>query len=55
MLCCRVFPAAEKLWISRGRGHQVFPSKIFRLTVQESIVGEPFSMSLFSGNGKFHS
>ena len=30
-------------------GYQGFPSKVFRLMVPKNFVGEPFSVSLFSG------
>ena len=33
----------------RRKGYQVFPSKIFCLTVQKIFVGEPFGVSLISG------
>ena len=36
-----------------GREYQDFPSKIFRLTVPKKFVGEPFSVSLYSGTKKF--
>ena len=34
--------------------YQVFPSKMFCLTVPKKIVGEPFSASLISGIEKFY-
>ena len=34
--------------------YQDFPSKIFCLTVPKSFVGEPFSVSIFSGIEKFY-
>ena len=50
-LLCSV---TENLWI-RGRGkYQYFHSKIFRLTVPKKFIGEPFSVSLFSGIEKFY-
>ena len=44
----------EKVWIRGGGEYQDFPSKIFCLTVPKNFVGEPFSVSLISGNGKFY-
>ena len=37
---------------SGGGGYQDSPSKIFCLTVPRIFVGEPFSVSLFSGTEK---
>ena len=56
LLCCvsEKFCYRKCLWIS-GRGkYQDFPSKVFCLTVPKKIVGEPFSVSLFSGVEKVY-
>ena len=37
-----------------GREYQDYPSKIFCLTVAKNFVGQPFSVSLISGIGKFY-
>ena len=55
MLCFRKIPVAKKLMDKRGGGggevsrYQDFPSKVFCMTVPKIFVGEPFSVSLFSG------
>ena len=48
MLCFRKFLVAKIFMDKRGE-YQVFPSKTFRLTVPKFFLGEPFSVSLFSG------
>ena len=45
MLCFRKFTLAKKFMNKRGGGRwecQVFPSKVFCLTVPNNFVGEPF-------------
>ena len=42
----------EKIWIKRG--HQIFPSKRFCLTVPKNFVGEPFCVSKNSGKHNLH-
>ena len=55
MLCFRKIPVVKKLIRGGGGGGgevsrcQDFPSKVFCLTVPKNFVGEPFSVSLFSG------
>ena len=55
MLCFRKIPVVKKFLDKRwGGGGEVsrcqdFPSKVFCLTVPKNFVGEPFSVSLFSG------
>ena len=49
MLCFRKFLVAKKFTVKKAGENQNFPSKIFRLTVLKIFVGEPFSLSLFSG------
>ena len=50
MLCFRKIPVAKKFMDKRGGGkYPDFPSKVFCLTVPKIFVGEPFSVSLFSG------
>ena len=53
MLCFRKIPVAKKFLDKRWGGEvsrcQDFPSKVFCLTVPKNFVGEPFSVSLFSG------
>ena len=50
LLCCvsENFRWRKSLSIRRGE-YQDFPSKFFCLTVPKNAVGEPFSLSLFSG------
>ena len=53
MLCFRKIPVAKK--IADKGGHQVFPLNVFFcLRMPKNLVGEPFSVSLISGIGKFH-
>ena len=49
MLTFRKSMVAKILLISSGRQYQIFRSKIFRLPLSETSVGEPFSVSLISG------
>ena len=50
MLYFRKLLVANFLWIrERGGVYQDFPSKIFCLTLPKNFVGEPISVSLFSG------
>ena len=42
------------LGMKEGGGIHVFPSKSFYLTEPKHFVGEPFSVSLFSGTEKFY-
>ena len=48
VLCFRKFLVAKKFTDKKG-GNQVFLSKTFCLTVTKNAVGEPFSLSFFSG------
>ena len=45
--CFRNFPVAKN-FMDKG-GYQVFPSKIFSLTVPKNFAGESFTVSLLSG------
>ena len=42
MLCLRKLPVAKKFMDKRAVEYQVFPSKVFCLTVPKNFVGEPF-------------
>ena len=48
-LTFRKFMVAKNLLKSSGRQYQDFRSKNFRLTLPETSVGEPFSVSLIPG------
>ena len=50
--CFRKFGVSKNFM--HNRGYHNFPSKIFCLTVPKNFVGEPFSVSLISGIGKFY-
>ena len=49
MLCFRKFPVAKKFMDKSGGEYQDIPSNFFCLAVPKNAVGEPFSLSLFSG------
>ena len=53
MLSSRKFPAAKK-FMDKKWGYQNFRSKGFYITVPKKFIGQPFSVSLFSGFEKFH-
>ena len=52
LLCFRNFPVAKILWIRGGGEYQVFPSKIFCLTVPIIFVGEFLNVALITGTEK---
>ena len=55
MLCIRKFPVAKKFMDKGGGGeYQDFPSEIICLTAPKNFAGEPFSVSLILGIGKFY-
>ena len=49
LLCSRKFLVAKKFFDKRGGEYQDFASNFFCLTVTKNAVGEPFSLSFFSG------
>ena len=54
MLCFRKFLLAKMFMDKREGKFQDFPSKFYCLAVPKKIVGEPFSVSFFSGIEKFY-
>ena len=54
MPCVRKFLVVKKLMDKKGGGeYQIFPCKIFRLTVPENFLGQTFRLSLFRVSKNF--
>ena len=56
LLCCvsEFFWWRKSFWIRGGGSIKIFLRNFFCLTVPRKIVGEPFRVSLFSGNETFY-